>query len=101
MSRGYKKMQKAGIVKVICASFFFMLMNYGGVSQGLKVDSKEIEPLIREWNYANNSRNRESFSNVYGDQLIFYTQTLSESEAIALKQKLFKVRPGFRQRINS
>ena len=94
-------MQRAGMVKAVCASLFFMLMNYRGVSQGLQIDSKDIEPLIREWNYANNSRSRESFSNVYGDQLIFYTQTLSESKAIALKQRMFKVRPGFRQRINS
>jgi hypothetical protein len=84
-------------------SVFLLLVmsNFQSISQRIGIDTKEIEPVIREWNYANNSRSVESFQNVYSGLLLFYTQTLPESKAIELKQKLFKLKPYFRQRIIS
>ncbi|MGC1242795.1 MAG: hypothetical protein WA874_14485 [Chryseosolibacter sp.] len=76
-------------------------MSHGGIAQRLQVDTKQLEPLIREWNYANNFRSSESFENVYSPNLLFYTQNLERSEAIALKRSLFRKNPQFRQRINT
>ena len=69
------------------------------VAQRIGVNTQEVETLIQEWNFANNSRNTESFRNVYGDKLLFYTQNISERKAIQLKQQLFKLKPNFEQRI--
>jgi hypothetical protein len=77
--------------------FVLLAMNYPGKSQ--HVDSKEIEALINEWNFANNTRSVDGFANVYHTKLLFYTQTVSRSAAIAFKQKLFQRQPGFEQRI--
>lgn len=71
------------------------------VAQQVGLDMKGIEALADEWNFANNSRNVESFKRVYADTLLFYTETLSEARAIALKQKLFVREPAFQQRIKS
>jgi hypothetical protein len=79
--------------------FVLLAMSYPGKSQ--HVDSREIEPLINEWNFANNSRSVDGFANVYHKKLLFYTQTVSRSAAIAFKQNLFKRQPGFEQRIVS
>lgn len=91
-------------VRVGRVMLFFLLLvmiHYDGEGQRLQVETKDIESLIREWNYANNSRSLESFRNVYGAQLIFYTQTVTESNAIALKQELFRLKPYFRQKITT
>ena len=85
------------------AIFFVVALaaNYMSTAQGIGIDTKAIESVIREWNFANNSRNIESFRNVYGEQLVFYTQDISEAKAIQLKQQLFRLKPNFEQRIIS
>lgn len=83
------------------ALVFFMAMHYAAQSQHIGIDTIAIKALIQEWNFANNTRSVETFENVYGDRLLFYTQDVSEAEAIALKQKLFRAKPGFRQTIVS
>jgi hypothetical protein len=88
-------------VKFLLSVAFFIAGRYAVMAQQLNVHTNEIETVIREWDFANNTRSVESFENVYADQLLFYTQTLSESSAIELKQKLFHLKPEFRQRIVS
>lgn len=68
-------------------------------AQQMSIDTREIESVIDEWMFANNGRNLESFRRVYADDLLFYTQDVSETRAIELKQQLFKLKPYFRQRI--
>jgi hypothetical protein len=89
------------VLKLVCFVLLVATNPNAAVSQSLGVDTQEIEPLIREWDFANNIQSVETFRNVYSDTLLFYTQTLPESSAIALKQRLFRQRPGFRQRITS
>ena len=72
-----------------------------GVSQQLGIDTDEIESLIDEWNFANNTRNVHSFEKVYAANVVFYTENVTRRRAIALKQKLFKSKPYFRQRITT
>lgn len=88
-------------MKYVSLFFAFGLMGYAGVSQHLNIDTKAIEPLIREWNYANNARSVESFQKVYSDRLLYYTERLTELKAIERKQNLYKTNPDFRQRIVS
>src|SRR5437870_7845964 len=78
---------------------FLMILAMGYPGKGQHIDSREIEQLINEWNFANNTRSVDGFANVYQKKLLFYTQTVSRSAAIALKQKLFQREPGFEQRI--
>lgn len=84
-----------------CAICFILVLGvyHMSVAQDIGIDTKGIEAVIREWNFANNNRNTESFRNVYGERLLFYTQDLSEEKAIRLKQHLFGLKPNFQQRI--
>jgi hypothetical protein len=75
------------------------LLAVESMSQQIGVDTDEIESLIDEWNFANNSRNLHSFEKVYGNRVTLYGQEVSKRQAIALKQQLFGKKPGFRQRI--
>jgi hypothetical protein len=86
-------------LKFFVLLFLFAVVYPAGVSQRMQIDTKEIEPLIREWNYANNFRSSESFGNVYASTILFYTQDLSRDGAIALKREMFRKKPQFRQRI--
>lgn len=70
-----------------------------GPAQQIGIDTNEIESLIDEWNFANNTRNIHSFEKVYSEELTFYTESVSRRRAIALKQQLFESNPNFRQRI--
>lgn len=70
-------------------------------AQDLSINTSALESLVQEWNFANNTRNEESFRKVYGDELLFYTQELSEAKAIQLKKRLFEMKPYFRQRIST
>lgn len=70
-----------------------------GHAQLMSIDTREIESVIDEWMFANNGRNLESFRRVYADELLFYTQKVSEKRAIELKQQLFQLKPYFTQRI--
>src|SRR5687768_12554858 len=72
-----------------------------GKAQRVGVDTDEIESLIDEWNFANNTRNVHSFEKVYADRLAFYTENVSRRKAITHKQQLFKLKPYFRQRITT
>ena len=85
----------------VFAIFFILALSaqYTSEAQDFGIDTKDIEPVIREWNFANNNRNIESFRNVYGERLLFYTQDISEEKAIQLKQQLFRLKPNFQQRI--
>jgi len=79
----------------------FFSIHHAGMSQHIDVDTKEIESIIDEWNFANNNRSLSSFENVYGEQLLFYARDLSRSEVIALKQQMFQKIPGFKQKIST
>lgn len=68
-------------------------------AQQISIDTREIESLVDEWMFANNGRNLESFRRVYAERLLFYTENISETKAIELKQQLFKLKPYFTQRI--
>lgn len=70
-------------------------------SQHLGIDTAAIKSLIHEWNFANNTRSVETFRNVYGEELLFYTERLDEDAAVRLKQEMFEEKPGFRQNIAS
>lgn len=69
--------------------------------QSISLDTDRIATLIGEWNFAHNARSNASFEAVYDDTLLFYTETLLQAQAIALKQRLFKQNPSFEQRIRS
>jgi hypothetical protein len=69
--------------------------------QNFEVDTRELLDVVKKWNYANNSRSAETFREVYADKLVFYTQYLTESKCIALKQSLFEKNPDFKQKIVS
>lgn len=68
-------------------------------AQNISINATAVEKLIQEWNFAHNTRNDESFRKVYSDHLLFYTQELSQEKAIQLKQKMFRLKPEFRQRV--
>lgn len=59
----------------------------------------EIESLIDEWNFANNTRNIHSFEKVYADRLTYNSKEISKSEIVELKRRLFNDNTSFRQRI--
>lgn len=92
---------KVRVRKVVVFFVLLVITYHEGAGQALHIDTKQIEPLLREWNYANNSRSVESFKNVYSAQLLFYAETLSESKAIELKQRLFRRKPWYRQKITT
>lgn len=94
-------MEKLGILRFILWIFALTLMDHQAVGQRMRLDTDEIESLIDEWNFANNSRNIHSFQSVYADHLLFYTEEVSESKAISLKRQLFDRKPYFRQRITT
>ena len=78
-----------------------LLVMHAVRGQGIEVDTEQIEPIIDEWNFANNGRNLESFRRVYSEQVLFYTEEVSQTRAIALKQQLFRLKPDYRQRITT
>jgi hypothetical protein len=77
------------------------LIGFDTRAQKVMVNPKEIEPLINEWNYVNNSHSSNGFQNLYADNILFYTQRLTRTQVIALKQKMFAAKPNFRQRITN
>ena len=96
-------MSKLKILVALALSYFSVQLFFPVVawSQRPNIDERAIRLLIDEWNFANNTRSRESFAKVYAAQLLFYTEQVSKSRALTLKQKLFKKNPDFRQRIIS
>lgn len=92
-------MKNSGSYRFALFLIIFLAFDTTSLAQGIGIETKDIEAVIREWNYANNSRNVQSFKNVYARQLLFYTQDVSELKAIQLKQQLFRLKPAFRQRI--
>jgi hypothetical protein len=94
-------MKKVGILGFILWMFALTAVVHQAVGQQMRIDTDEIESLIDEWNFANNSRNVHSFQSVYADDLLFYTEQVTESKAITLKRQLFNRKPYFRQRITT
>ena len=97
-------MLKIKIRVLLMLGAFFSLVLFPSISakgQKLNTDEKAIGSLIDQWNYANNSRSIESFNKVYADELLFYTQRMSRSQAIARKDAMVRKNPDFRQRIVS
>lgn len=92
------KMRFVKIVLVIAAVVFLHTVS---IAQPIGIDTDEIESLIDEWNFANNTRNVHSFEKVYDDELMFYTESVTKRRAIALKKQLFELKPYFRQRITT
>lgn len=81
---------------------FMLVMNYRPAwSQQIGIDTAAIKSLVHEWNFANNTRSLGTFRNVYGDELLFYTENLGKEAAVQLKQNMFADKPGFRQNVTS
>ena len=78
-----------------------MSVAHEAAAQRLGVDMKAIDRVIQEWDYANNARSVESFERVYADTLLFYTEVVTQSRAIILKQRMFRQKPSFRQKIST
>ena len=97
------KLTMRKITSIRCLSLLLLLglIHIQGMTQRVGVDTDEIESLIDEWNFANNTRNLHSFEKVYADRLAFYTENVSRRKAITHKQQLFKLKPYFRQRITT
>lgn len=94
-------MNKTRLREILLLVLAMACFDTTAVSQQLGIDTDEIESLIDEWNFANNTRNVHSFEKVYAANVLFYTETLTRRRAIALKQKLFESKPYFRQRITT
>lgn len=94
-------MKKVGIWRFVPLMILLLAAHHSALSQRMRIDTDEIESLIDEWNFAHNSRNIHSFQTVYADRLLFYTEKVTESKAIALKRQLFDLKPYFRQRITT
>ena len=62
-------MRELASVKVV----LLFLVALPAFSQHIGLDTDKIETLIKEWDFANNARNHESFRAVYADKLLFYT----------------------------
>jgi hypothetical protein len=92
---------KAFVIITFAYTFFHLFLPTAVRGQQAEIDQRSIRILIDKWNFANNSRSLESFSNTYAADLIFYGKLVSKKRAIELKQKLFKTNPDFRQRIVS
>jgi hypothetical protein len=89
---------KAAIKKIIVISI--AVGSFGKLhAQAIVIDTKELEPLVKEWNFAHNARSTEAFRRIYDNRLLFYTQTLSRQKCLSLKQALFNKQPAFQQRI--
>ena len=80
---------------------FLVLGSLPGFSQDVGIDTVAIKALLHEWNFANNTRSAETFRNLYADRILFYTQDLSEAQAVALKEKMFAEKPGFKQTLEA
>lgn len=87
-------------VYAVCVVFIMFFYSYNSAAQ-IGIDTEEIESLINQWNYAHNARSGESFKAVYDDKVVFYTQQLSRSACIAIKQKLFRENRDYEQKITS
>jgi hypothetical protein len=85
-------------VKPLFALLF--ILSFGARAQ-MTLDEKGLNTIVYQWNYANNSRSEKTFSDVYADTLLYYTQTLPKARCIRLKKALFNSYPDFRQRIIS
>src|SRR5687767_3191376 len=92
-------MNRNDVVKVATLIAMMFLSLYSEAQQ-FDINTQMIEPLIKEWNFANNSRSVKSFRNVYGDTVIFYTQRVSKEGAIARKVRLFREEQSFSQKIS-
>ncbi len=99
--KGIPNMNKTRFRAILLLVLAVVCFDTIGVSQQLGIDTDEIESLIDEWNFANNTRNVHSFEKVYASNVLFYTENLTRRRAIALKQKLFESKPYFRQRITT
>jgi hypothetical protein len=67
--------------------------------QSFELDTRELNDLLKKWDYANNWRSIETFESIYADRLIFYGQNLSKERCITLKRKFFNSDREFKQKI--
>lgn len=93
-----KSLQPA--VSMVCAAVFLLFYCQNSTAQ-IGIDTREIEPLINQWNFAHNARSSQSFREVYDDRVVFYAQQLNRSACIAMKQKLFREHRDYGQKIAS
>src|SRR5215213_1117597 len=93
-----KAAQPAVMLALTVASLFYYQC---GIAQQIGIDTDEIEPLVKKWNYAHNARSFETFQEVYDRSVVFYAQKLSKSRCIAQKRKLFQEHRDFKQDIIS
>lgn len=85
------------IISMLC----FVLSTQNALAQSSSGHTDQIESLIDEWNFANNTRNLHSFESVYADRVSLDGKSVSKRTAIARKQQLFRTSPSFRQRITT
>lgn len=80
---------------------FLTLLSPWSIAQNFELDTRETKDLVKKWNYANNWRSEETFQSIYSEEMIFYTQKISRTRCISLKEKLFLEHPEFKQKIIS
>ncbi|MEO5601167.1 MAG: hypothetical protein ABIR06_09585 [Cyclobacteriaceae bacterium] len=80
---------------------FLTLLSLWSTAQNFELDTREIKDLVKKWNYANNWRSEETFQSIYNEEMIFYTEKISRTRCISLKEKLFLEHPEFKQKIIS
>ncbi|MBT1703661.1 hypothetical protein [Chryseosolibacter indicus] len=85
-------------VIVICILSFLSFKSH---AQEVSINTRELEALIKEWNYANNVRSSKAFERVYAEQLLFYAANLTKQQSIELKKEFFQKNRDAKQRIVS
>ena len=88
-------------IRIFFLAAAYLLYLPTSIAQEVGINTREIEPLIIEWNDAHNSRSTESFIKVYDKKVLYYTEQLTKAKCISLKQKLFREYPDYHQQIAS
>jgi hypothetical protein len=80
-------------------SVIFTMVAHLCSAQSFELDTRELNDLLKKWDYANNWRSIETFETIYADRMIFYAQNLSKERCISLKRKFFATNRDFKQKI--
>lgn len=83
--------------QIILSTFFFQFCS----AQNFALDTRDLNDLVKKWNYANNWGSEETFQSIYLNKLTFYARSLNRERCIALKRKFFREHPEYKQKIVS
>lgn len=78
-----------------------ILFAQSGFSQNADRDTRELLDVIKQWTFANNAKDKQSFRQLYGNSVSIYGEHLSHQEAVDLKNSFFETNPSFRQKVTS